>query len=58
MDDNTLQDIYNVKQIDTEKLEASITIGHITEKEKFFSSKTNTLGFSSALRVIVNGLFD
>lgn len=46
MDDNTLQDIYNVKQIDTEKLEASITIGHITEKEKFLAAKQILLGLA------------
>jgi hypothetical protein len=46
MADNLLQDFYKVKQFDTQKLEGSINIGRITEKEKFIAAKQILLGIA------------
>lgn len=46
MAEDILQDIYKVKQFDTNQLESSISIGRITEKDKFLAAKQILLGLA------------
>ena len=46
MAEDLLQDIYKVKQFDTNQLEQSISIGRITEKDKFLAAKQILLGIA------------
>lgn len=44
--DDILDDIYKVKQFDTNQLENSINVGVITEKDKFLAAKQILLGLA------------
>lgn len=46
MGDKLLDDIYNVKQFSSNQLENPISIGRITEKEKFLAAKQILLGLA------------
>lgn len=46
MGDDILQDIYNVKQFESSQIEEPISIGRITEKDKFLAAKQILLGLA------------
>lgn len=46
MPDKSLDDFYKVKQIDASGIEEQLTIGNISEKEKFAAAKQILLGIA------------
>jgi hypothetical protein len=46
MGNQLLDDLYKVKQFDAQNIETHITIGRITEKEKFVAAKQILLGIA------------
>lgn len=46
MGEEILEEFYKVKQFDSNQLEAPISIGRITEKDKFLAAKQILLGLS------------
>lgn len=46
MDDQVLDDIYKINEIDAKKIESLISIGTITEREKFKAAKQILFGLA------------
>jgi hypothetical protein len=46
MANEIMEDFYQVKQFDTQKVENVVTIGKITEKDKFIAAKQILLGLA------------
>ena len=46
MGEEILEDLYKVKQFETQQLESPVNVGRITEKDKFLAAKQILLGLA------------